>query len=484
MNYEGEIAGVVEKNNEKYLLLDAERPTQNSRKYYDRFISLIKIDKKAYKKLEKLYIKKALRKKKEIESKKKFMVKTQKILDSSFEIRADEGFLSILSSDLLNKFKDFYKKREGAKCLHSVSEQDVKKIEGLTSKNPVQVEATIEILGELRAKLSQLQEWKMILKENRIKIALIFPFYNEPEIVPNIRDVWDLVEEGIVKEIVIADGWSTDPSEEVVKNRLDAPITIVKNPGTGKGEALEGAIKYCFSQGFDFVICLDSDIIPPLHIIKGIPPLPLDITCDFFARSFISLLVKLIKKYGKTKALETYYKASYMRIPKSGVKLTPLRFGGTTIYVKKLYAKIGFKTMRNCVYPLSGEYAFNPKFLLTQLSVSKNLFDLYMKKYPGASLPSGFAIENFWNTLIEIKGLKVAFCNMFIHHHVPRGEKVKDKLAYASQRGTVFRGCFGAILQSMPEKEMKKYLKNFDFDLFRLPRPIIKVKIDKEKVKA
>ncbi len=339
------------------------------------------------------------------------------------------------------------------------------------------------MLGEIRSELSEVKKWKWILKKSNVRIALIFPFYNEPSVIENVRDVWDLIEEGIVEEIIIADGWSDNPSADVIKRRLDAPLTVVKNPGTGKGEALESAVKYAFHRKFDLVVCLDSDIIPPLHRVNDIPPLPLDITCNFFARNFISMFVRMLKKHGKTKALRTYYKASYMRIQKRGDILIPLRFGGTTIYVKKLYKMLKFKSIDEFLYPLSGEYAFNPEFLLKELSVSRDLFELFGRKYHGSGLPSGFTIENFWNILMEIKGLNVAFCNMFIHHHTPRKEKVKDPLAYAKQRGTVTMGAFGAILQSLPREEAKKYVRHFDFDLFRLPRPKLRLEIDGKGVK-
>jgi hypothetical protein len=287
----------------------------------------------------------------------------------------------------------------------------------------------------------------------------------------------------VVEEIIIADGWSDNPSTDKVKKRLDAPLTVVKNPGTGKGEALEAAIKYAFHRKFDFVVCLDSDIKPPLHKITDIPSLPLDITCNFFARDFILMFVRMLEKHGKEKALKTYYKASYMRIQKRGNVLVPLRFGGSTIYVKKLYKRLKFKSPNEFLYPLSGEYAFNPEFLLKELSISKDFFELVGKRYHGSGLPSGFTIENFWNVLMEIKGLNVAFCNMFIHHHTPRQQKSKDPMAYVKQRGTVFRGAFGAILQSLPREEAKKYIRYFDFDLFRFPRPKLRLEIDGKLVK-
>ncbi|MEE9323257.1 MAG: glycosyltransferase [Candidatus Aenigmarchaeota archaeon] len=483
MNYEGEIGGVVEKDNEKFLLIDSEKPMGDSKKYSNRHVCLVKINEKIYKKLEKLYAKKAFEERKKTESEEKFSTRTQKILDSRFEIRADKDFFFFLSSGFLNGLKNFSMSKKGARCLSEVGEKDIRRIEGLESKDPGEVEKTIEMLAEIRADLSEVKKWKRILKKNNIRIALVFPFYNEPSVIENIRDVWDLIEEEIIEEIIIADGWSGNPSTDLIKRRLDAPLTVVKNPGTGKGEALESAIKYALHQDFDLVVCLDSDIKPPLHKINDIPPLPLDITCNFFARKFIFRFLRVLEKHGKRKALGTYYKASYMRIQKKGNVLTPLRFGGTTIYVKKLYKMLKFRSMDEFLYPLSGEYAFNPEFLLKELSVSRNFFELFGRKYHGPGLPTGFTIENFWNVLMEIKGLNVAFCNMFIHHHTPRKEKSKDPLAYAKQRGTVFRGAFGAILQSLPEEEAKKYVKYFDFDLFRLPRPKLRVEIDGKSVK-
>jgi hypothetical protein len=483
MNYEGEMGGVVEKNNEKFLLIDSEKPMGDSKKYNNRHVCLVKINEKIYKKLEKTYIKRAFEEKKKTESEEKFITRIQKILDSRFELRADEDFFFFLSSGFLNRLKKFSIFKKGAKSFNVVEEKDVRRIEGLESKDTKKVEKTIEMLGEIRADLSETKKWNRILKKSNVRIALVFPFYNEPSVIENIRDVWDLIEEGIVQELIIADGWSDNPSTDIIKRRMDAPLTVVKNPGTGKGEALESAIKYALHRGFDFVVCLDSDIKPPLHKINDIPPLPLDITCNFFARNFIFMFVGMLEKYGKRKALRTYYKASYMRIQKKGNVLTPLRFGGSTTYVKKLYKKLRFKSPDEFLYPLSGEYAFNPEFLLKELSVSRDFFELLGRKYHGPGLPSGFTIENFWNVLMEIKGLNVAFCNMFIHHHMPRKEKSKDPLAYAKQRGTVFRGAFGAILQSLPREEAKKYARYFDFDLFRLPRPKIRVEIDGKAVK-
>lgn len=483
MIHEGEIGGVVDKDNEKFLLIDSEKPVGDSKKYNNRYVCLVKINEKIYKKLEKSYMKKAIEEKKKAESEEKFSTRIQKIFNSKFDIRADEGFFFFLSPVFLKRLKNFYMFKKGAKSLNVVEEKDVRSIEGLESKDPRKVEKTIEMLGQIRADLSETKKWNRILKKSNVRIALVFPFYNEPSVIENIRDVWDLIEEGIVQELIIADGWSNNPSTDIIKRRLDASLTVVKNPGTGKGEALEAAIKYAFHRGFDFVVCLDSDIKPPLHKINDIPPLPLDITCNFFARNFIFMFVRMLEKYGKRKALKTYYKASYMRIQKKGNVLTPLRFGGSTTYVKKLYKKLRFKSPDEFLYPLSGEYAFNPEFLLKELSVSKDFFELFGRKYHGSGLPSGFTIENFWNLLMEVKELNVAFCNMFIHHHIPRKEKSKDPLAYAKQRGTVFRGAFGAILQSLPKEEAKKYARYFDFDLFRYSRPTLRLEIDGKGVK-
>lgn len=481
MIYEGELPGIVEKNNKRWLLLDTEGKC--SRGYSDRCLSLLKLRDQEYNQLKEGYMPRALKLRSKILEGKFCQVKNVKILDEPFELYAEKNFSTFIDSrNFIDQFAKFYKKRGGAPCLNHATVEDARRIEQLVSEDKKKVEETIDMLGELRAELSKTREWRKILKKNKINIALIFPYYNEPTIVSNIRDVWDLMEEGIVKEIIIADGWSTNPSVEVIQHRLDAQLTCVKNPGTGKGEALEAAIKYAAYQNIDLVICLDSDIIPPLHTIKNIPPLPIDITCNFFARTFIDKFIKILKEHGREKALETFYKVSYMRVPKSDVKLTPLRFGGTTTFVRYLYKAVGFKTMSECVYPLAGEYAFNPKLLLEKLAISKDFHELYGKKCYGHTLPSGFTIENFWNTLIEAKGIPTAFCNTFVHHHVPRGEKVKDELAYAKQRATVFRGGFGAMLQSMPKKGLEKYIEAFDFDLFRLPRPKVKVEFKNHTV--
>lgn len=483
MIYEGEISGIVEKDGKRWILLDTENTGKCSGNYSDRCLSLMELRDQGYNLLKEEYIRRAFQAKSRVMEGKFYQAKSIGILDEPFELYAEKEFFTFVSSrDFIERFADFYKKEGGASCLNHVTVEEVRRIEGITSKNQRVVDDTINMLGGLRAKLSRTRKWRRILEENEITIALIFPYYNEPTIVPNIRDVWDLVEGEIVQEIIVADGWSTDPSAEVIQHRLNAPLTFVKNPGTGKGEALEAAIKYSIYQDIDLVICLDSDIIPPLHTIKGIPPLPIDITCNFFARTFIDKFIKILEEHGKEKAMRTFYKVSYMRVPKSDVKLTPLRFGGTTKFVRFLYEAIGFKTMTGCVYPLSGEYAFNPKFLLEELAISKEFHRLYGKKCYGHTLPSGFTIENFWNTLMEVKEIPVAFCNAFVHHHIPRGAKVKDRLAYAKQRATVFRGGFGAMLQSMPKEGLREYIKAFDFDLFRIPRPKMKIEIDEGKV--
>jgi hypothetical protein len=485
MIYEGEISGVVIKGKKRHLLLDVDKPVNCSEVYDGRCIRMLEIGDKEYKKLSDEYAKRAIHLKKVALERKPAVTRKIKTLGPWFDFHAEKNLFDFIANrEFLRKFKKFYMEREGSPCLNHVAEQEVRRIEGIASKDPDKVEETIDMLGRLRAELSDTREWHEIMRENNIKIALIFPYYNEPTIISNIRDIWDLIEEDLVKEVILADGWSTNPSAEVVQHRLDAPLTFVKNPGTGKGEALEGAIKYAAYQGMDLVICLDSDILPPLHTIKGIPPLPIDITCNFFARSFIDKFVKILREHGKEKALKTFYKASYMRVPKSGIRLTPLRFGGTTRFVRHLYKFVGFRTMTECVYPLSGEYAFNPGFLLERLSISREFHDLYRERYHGATLPSGFTIENFWNTLMEVKGIPVAFCNTFIHHHIPRGKKVKDELVYAKQRANVFRGGFGAMLQSMPKEGLEKYIKKFDFELFRFPRPELRIKLEDKKVKS
>ncbi|MEA3254455.1 MAG: glycosyltransferase, partial [Candidatus Altiarchaeota archaeon] len=379
MIYEGEISGIVEKDGDRWLLLDTEGECPEG--YSDRCLSLKELGDVEYNRLKEEYAKRAFDLKSKAMEGKFFQAKHIKILDEPFELYAEKEFFKFVSSkDFIKRFAKYYKTREGAPCLNHVTVKDVRKIEKITSKNKEVVEDTIDMLGELRAELSKTKEWRKILKENEINVALIFPYYNEPTIVSNIRDIWDLVEEDIVEEIIIADGWSTNPSAEVIQHRLDAGLTFVKNPGTGKGEALEGAIKYAVQRDIELVICLDSDIIPPLHTIKNIPPLPIDITCNFFARTFIDKFIKILEEHGRETALKTFYKVSYMRVPKSDVKLTPLRFGGTTKFVRYLYNAVGFKTMSECVYPLAGEYAFNPKFLLEELAISKEFHELYGKK--------------------------------------------------------------------------------------------------------
>ena len=485
MIYEGEISGVVVKDSERYLLLDIDKLSDCPNVYDERCICMPRIGEDEYNKLSDEYIKRALDLKKKVMQRKPFVTGRIKTLGPEFDFCAEKSLFDFIANgEFLKKFANFYRQRKGSPCLNHVTEEDVRKIEGIASKDPEKIEETIEMLGRLRAELSDTREWHEIIRENDIDIALIFPYYNEPTIVSNIRDIWDLIEEDIIEEVIVADGWSTDPSAEVIQHRLDAPLTFVKNPGTGKGEALEGAIKYAAYRNIDLVICLDSDIIPPLHTIKGIPPLPIDITCNFFARRFVDKFIKILKEHGRETALKTFYKASYMRVPKSGIRLVPLRFGGTTEFVRYLYRFVGFKTMTECVYPLSGEYAFNPRFLLEELSVSREFHDLYREKYHGATLPSGFTIENFWNTLMEVKGISVAFCNVFIHHHIPRGEKVKDELAYAKQRATVFRGGFGAMLQTMPREGLERYINEFDFDLFRFPRPELRIEMEDKEVRS
>jgi|GEM_PF-1903741 len=485
MIYEGEISGLVIKDNERHLLLDIDKPVDCPNVYDERYICMPKIGEEDYNKLSDGYARRALDLKKEVMQRKPSVTGRIKTLGPGFDFHAEKSLFDFIANkEFLEKFKNFYEQIEGSPCLNHVTEEEVRKIEGIASKDPEKIEETIEMLGRLRAELSDTRDWHEIIRGEGIDIALIFPYYNEPTIVSNIRDIWDLIEEDIVDEVIVADGWSTNPSAEVIQHRLDAPLTFVKNPGTGKGEALEGAIKYAAYKKIDLVICLDSDILPPLHTIKGVPPLPIDITCNFFARTFIDKFVKILKEHGREKALETFYKASYMRVPKSGIHLAPLRFGGTTKFVRYLYKLVGFKTMTECVYPLAGEYAFNPKFLLEKLSISREFHDLYREKYHGATLPSGFTIENFWNTLMETKGVPLAFCNVFIHHHIPRGKKVKDELAYAKQRANVFRGGFGAMLQAMPREGLERYINEFDFDLFRFPRPELRIELEDKEVKS
>jgi len=317
--------------------------------------------------------------------------------------------------------------------------------------------------------------WKENLK--KISVGLILPTYNEVNFESNIQRVHKLFKTGLVNEIIITDGYSTEYKPSSVKSKLldkgiDIGYTIIKQNGSGKGEAIEAALKYAHAVGHDFVICVDSDNLPSIREVY--PDSPLDMDIEYFVRKFISSIIKTINGKGIEIAKNTFFKASYLRMPQIK-KTLDIRFGLATTSVKDFFSRY-IHSEKN-LYPLSGEIACNPKFFLEKLNLTKNLVKLInveKEQYCGVNVPSGFCLENFWNAVIDVNHYNVYYVNMLLHHHGP--VKKSSKKSIEDQRGEVMTGVCAGISASLSKNEnMKKLFKKIPKDVIRSNRVILEI---------
>lgn len=305
-------------------------------------------------------------------------------------------------------------------------------------------------------------EWKRFLKKENLSIAIILPAFNEENLERNIHKISVLKELGLVKEIIVADGYSDKYEPEKIREKNpELEFTIVKQNGIGKGSGIESAIKYALFQKHDFVITLDSDTLSPLSEVYRNPPLDFDI--EFFGRSFIHSIILSIQKFGTKKTKSTFFKASYLRFSKDAP--FTLRYGLVTLLAKDFFHRT-IHSNHN-LYPLSGEMGFNPEFLLNNLSFQKNLLSsLKISRISPPHLPAGFCLEAFINGMIDVLDHRIFYVNLYLHHHGPAEKPSKFKKG--AQEGEVLTGALAGILASLfylGEKNALEYFKKLPKDV-------------------
>ncbi len=347
------------------------------------------------------------------------------------------------------------------------------------------------VFSDLRGMKSALYshdgEWKKFLKAAGVTLSVIMPTYNEVNFERNVSLVGNVKKAGLVNEIIITDGYSSrhEPAEvlEGMKSGgSDLGCTIIRQNGAGKGEAIESAVKYALTQKHDFCIILDSDNMAALSRVYDDPPVDIDI--EFFLRSFIRSIITNIRERGPDETRKTFFKASYMRMPQLK-KSFELRFGLVTRIVKDFYSR-ALGSSHN-LYALSGEVAFNPRFLLEKLSLSKHVLDLMglsKSQYCGSNVPGGFCLETIWNSIIDIMGYDVCYVNTYLHHHGPVVKSTKTDIG--EQIGEVLTGTFagmliGLIYSGKYDRKTTDLLKKIPLDVLRPDRLILKLHEGKTK---
>jgi len=326
------------------------------------------------------------------------------------------------------------------------------------------------------------KEWSGFLEKNGLSICAIVPTYNESNFERNIQLTHKVKKNGLIREIVVTDGYSKrhEPSEILKSLRergIDIDFSIIHQNGAGKGDAIESAVKYAHAQGHDFCIILDSDNMPALS--RVFPGSPVDIDIEFFLRNFIGSIIDEVKTQGTEKAKKVLFKASYMRMPQLK-KSFELRFGLVTRIIKDFY-KRALNSSHN-LYPLSGEVAFNPRFLLEKLSLNGDVLEimgLSKRQFSGCNVPSGFCLETFWNCLIDIMGYNIRYVNTYLHHHGPVIKSTKTDIG--EQTGEVLTGTFAAILTALVykgdnRKIILKLLRKVPLEVLRSRRLALNLK--------
>lgn len=96
------------------------------------------------------------------------------------------------------------------------------------------------------------------------RVTVIIPAYNEAENLPHVLPSIP----GWVQEVILVDGHSTDGTVEVARSLLPS-ITVVEQPGRGKGDAMEAGFRAATGE---IIASLDADgSMDPneLHVMVG-----------------------------------------------------------------------------------------------------------------------------------------------------------------------------------------------------------------------
>jgi len=133
------------------------------------------------------------------------------------------------------------------------------------------------------------------------------------------------------------------------------------------------------------------------------------------------------------------------------------------------------------LYALSGEVAFNPGFLLENLSLDGDILKtmgMPEDQYCGSNVPGGFCLETVWNSIIDIKNYDVCYVNTYLHHHGPVIKSTKTDIG--EQIGEVLTGTFAGMLTALVYKGDKSsknsnMLKHIPLEVFRPRRLILSV---------
>jgi glycosyltransferase involved in cell wall biosynthesis len=335
--------------------------------------------------------------------------------------------------------------------------------------------------GVKRDRYSHDSEWAGLLRKSGISISVIVPTYNEINFERNIQLIGRVKAAGLLSEIIVVDGYSVrhDPSDvlsRLERNGDDVPFTVIRQSGAGKGEAIESGVKYALAQGHDFSIIVDSDNMPALS--RVFPDAPVDINIEFFLRSFLRSIIGHIRKAGVDGSRRTFFKASYMRMPQLK-KSFGLRFGLVTRIVRDFY-KRSIGSSHN-LYPLSGEVAFNPRFMLERLSLDKDILKelgLPRKMYCGSNIPGGFCLETVWNSIIDVMGYDICYVSTLLHHHGPVVKSTKTDIG--EQIGEVLTGTFAGMLIALTykgasDKRIHGLLRKIPLEVIRSRRLVLRI---------
>jgi len=476
------ISGIVEESNKRYFLIDLDE--KSVKKYSDviikskvykdngskRHIVLIPIELDKYEVFKEQFASciKKLKRNRFSKLHRTYYSLNGKLIAMNLRKSVEKNFLKN------EEFHDFISKnvKSNKNVLSYATEKEIKR--KILSKKP----ALFKKLESMKRKLyNNDSQWEKFLKKQKVSIAVVMPTYNEINFESNVQYVHKLKEKGLVNELIITDGYSTEYEPNSVKHDLERKgvkidFSLIKQNGIGKGEAIEAAIKYALLEEHDFVICVDSDVLPTIRRVY--PDAPLNMNIEFFIRNFIYSIIKVLKDKGKSRTKKVFFKASYLRMPQLKKSLD-LRYGLASHIVKDFLRN--FLHSNKNLYPLSGEYAFNPKYFLENLNINKKLLSLMnisKNQYCGVNVPSGFCLENFWNGIIDIKNLHVYYINMYLHHHGPVVKSSKRSIE--DQRGEVMTGIYAGVSAAfIKNKKMKNLFKKLPRDVIRSDRPLLEI---------